>query len=72
MSTSRSPSPRPVTGLALTNVPGAEVSRTTSEPVPLTKPTAGSAAACEAADARIATASARQLSERLRETIRQL
>ncbi len=70
MSTSRSFSPRPVTGLALTNVPGAEVSRMARAPVPLTRPTAGSAAAWEAADARIAAVSARQLSERLRWTIR--
>ena len=70
MSTSRSPSARPVTGFALTNVPGAAVSRMTRAPVPLIRPTAGSAAAWEAADARIATVSARQLSERLRETIR--
>lgn len=70
MSISRSPSPRPVTGLVLTKAPGEEVSRMTRKPVPLIRPTAGSAAAWEAADARIATVSARQLSERLRETIR--
>ena len=70
MSTSRSPSPRPVTGFALTNVPGAAVSRMTRLPLPLVRPTAGSVAAWEAADARIATASARQLSERLKWTIR--
>ena len=65
MSTSRSPSPRPVTGLALTKEPGAAVSRMTRLPVPLTKPTAGSAAAWEAADARIAAVSARQLERTL-------
>ena len=70
MSTSRSPSARPVTGLALTKAPGEAVSRMTRLPVPVTRPTAGSAAAWEAADARIATVSARQLSERLRKSIR--
>jgi hypothetical protein len=70
MSTSRSPAARPVTDFELTNVPGAAVSRITRLPVPLVRPTAGSAAAWEAADARIAAVSARQLSERLRWTIR--
>jgi hypothetical protein len=70
MSTSRSLSPRPVTGFALTKEPGEAVSRMTRAPVPLTRPTAGSAAAWEAADARIAAVSAIQLSERLSETIR--
>jgi hypothetical protein len=59
-----------VTGFALTKVPGAAVSRMTRLPVPFVRPTAGSAAAWEAADARIAAVSARQLSERLRWTIR--
>jgi hypothetical protein len=61
-----------VTGLALTKEPGEAVSRMTRLPVPLIRPTAGSAAAWEAADARIATVSATQPIERLRMAIHQL